>query len=203
MNRLLNAVAVLMIMILCATNVYAADNVYKYEGAPASFDAPLDIHGITATATIQADGKYTLAFYADPEGGAIFCGGEDGVMTEDFRMRRYAPSAGYSYEYYLGNLTGKQRKDMPKGVLDQAKKRVVFKDVVLTPGQKNVRLNLVVKITGPDGKPLKAPDPNGFYGWTTDDPDKSVVGIKDNGWLFDVELDGTLQAKGLDFRKPS
>jgi hypothetical protein len=143
-----------------------------------------------------------MAFYADPEGGAIFCGDQDGgIMTEDLnKMKRYAPTKGYRYEYYLGNLTGPQRKKMPNGILDQANKRVIFEGVMLKPGQQNVRVNLVVKIFDPEGKEIKAPDPNGFYGWTTDDPDKSVIGTPDNGWLFDVLPDGTIQGKGEDHR---
>ena len=182
----------------------AAPNIYKYNGAPATFDAKLDIHGVPAVAFRQPDGKYTIALYADPEDGAIFCGDQDGgQMIEDFTMRRYSPSLGYTYKYYLGGLIGPQRKKMPVGELDPVRRRVVFKDVELKPGQKNVRLNMPVKIFDPDGKELKAPSPHGFYGWLTDDPDKSVVGIDDNGFLFDVSPDGTIEAKGEDHRNPS
>ena len=44
---------------------------------------------------------------------------------------------------------------------------------------KNVRLNMPVKIVGPDGKELKAPDPNGFYGWLNDEANTSVIGTPD------------------------
>ena len=182
-----------------------APNIYKYEGAPASFNVTLDNHGVPAVAFRQPDGKYTIALYADPEGGAVYCGDQDGGrMTEDMNvMHLYAPSRGYTYKYFLGNLIGPQRKKMPEGVLDPARRRVVFTNVELKPGMKRIRLNLPVKIFGPDGQEIKAPDPNGFYGWTTDDADKSVIGTPDNGYYFDVNDDGTIEAKGLDFRHPS
>ncbi len=180
-----------------ATAENPSTNVFQYQNTtatPSTFDAPLSLNDQPIVATKQPNGKYTIAMYLDLEGGAI--NGMDDVLNESFREHEYAPSKGYKYRVWLGNLTGDQHKHMPEGMIDIGNKRVVFTDVVLKPGE-TPRVNLPTKVFAPDGTELKSRDKSGYHwAWIAVNADMAIIGIPDNGYRFTVQPDGTLMAAG-------
>lgn len=170
-------------------------NMLSMEGVAPTFDLQVNYGEDFAKYAMVSPGVYDMVVYFDQAGVETMIDSVNAALQiGDIERFNYD-----EVKVWLGNLTDPgQKKSMPQGEVDLANKRVIFRHVIMKPGDL-IRWNLPCKFYKQGQEVIldnsKGPLGKGFaWGWLPDNG-AAVTGTEHNGQRIQVQPDGTLLPK--------